>query len=95
MIVQAGGIRTGMAAREPTFPMDPYLPLMDRFRARFDKYAGEHGGSPPHRVAEQIAELLAKGHPPPRSTVGARPERLMATLPGRARGRLMQLGLNW
>ncbi len=94
VVVAPGGIRTGMTERQARFSLEPYAPLVEQVRARFERYA-PRGGSPPETIARAIADVIEQDDPPLRVPVGAFADRLLARLGGRLVGRLVRMGLNW
>ena len=94
VVVAPGGIRTGMTERQARFSLEPYAPLVEQVRTRFERYA-PRGGSPPELIARAIADVIEQDDPPLRVPVGAFADRLLARLGGRLVGRLVRMGLNW
>ena len=69
IVVQLGGVRTEMTARQQKFSLDPYTPLVEQQEAQMAQYTKYGGGSPLEQVAGAVADLIERPSPPSRISV--------------------------
>lgn len=70
LVIDTGGIRTEMRARQARYGGEQYAGLIDQFESRMAVYDEQGGGSPPEEIARSIADLIEHPDPPALAPVG-------------------------
>ncbi|HEY7253427.1 MAG TPA: SDR family oxidoreductase [Gaiellaceae bacterium] len=70
IVIDTGGVRTEMRARQRKYGGEPYAELIEQFESRMAEYDRQGGGSEPDEIASAIADVLEDTDPPAVAQVG-------------------------
>ena len=70
IVIDTGGVRTEMRARQRKYGGEPYTGLIEQFEARMADYDKRGGGSAAEEIAAAIADLIEDPDPPALAPVG-------------------------
>jgi NAD(P)-dependent dehydrogenase (short-subunit alcohol dehydrogenase family) len=70
IVIDTGGVRTEMRARQRKYGGEPYTGLIEQLESRMADYDKRGGGSAPEEIAAAIADLIEEPDPPALAPVG-------------------------